>query len=120
MKFYRIAAFCLISLFLPVHLAQADSPADSVQTSPQGVQNAERLVKPADTTHSTAEFAEWEKRYIKETRITIENNVKSLMDGLRSSQRPSTVLGKTGLLRVFSFWRTIVISTCMEICTLFR
>lgn len=86
MKFYRIAAFCLISLLLPVHLAQADSPADSVQTSPQAVQNAERLVKPADTTQSTAQFAEWEKRYIKETRITIENNVKSLMDGLKSSQ----------------------------------
>ena len=75
-----------MSFLMPGYLAQADSPADSVQVNPQAVQKAERLVKPSDTTQPTAQFAEWEKRYIKETRITIENNVKSLMDGLRSSQ----------------------------------
>ena len=35
---------------------------------------------------------EWEKRYVKETRITIENNIQSLMDGILSRKDVATTV----------------------------
>ncbi len=65
-----VVLLCLMFLLAPVRLAQGESVSPASPSK-------------ADT--ATPQFADWEKRYIKETRITIENNVKSLMEGLQSS-----------------------------------
>jgi hypothetical protein len=89
MNLYRLAAGLCLSLlfFSPLaakeNVSAPEKPKAAVSkkadTPAKAGQNAEREAKDA-----LDALPDWEKRYVRETRVTIENNISSLMEGIHS------------------------------------
>lgn len=87
MNLYRLAAGLFLS-FLLIVPASAANPEPAKAARKASAAKAQPAAKGAVSSKAPADaFAalpEWEKRYVKETRITIENNIASLMEGIHS------------------------------------
>jgi hypothetical protein len=92
MTLHRLAAgLCLLLLLTAPPCAEAKDA--SVPAQPQAVK-AKKQASPATAKNAGGKdsvvkdaldaLPEWEQRYVKETRITIENNIDSLMEGIHS------------------------------------
>ena len=94
MTLYRLAAGLCLSLFLcaPAAAQQAGVPAKAQASKKVQLaeKNASTPIAEAQPKDAFEALPEWEKRYVKETRITIENNIDSLMEGIHS---PTDLVG---------------------------
>ena len=111
MNLYRVAASLILALFL---CAPASAQEDGTASRKQKAVTAEkappvsgREVPAAVSTPEKAKDAldalpEWEKRYVKETRITIENNVEGIMVGILSRKDLATSIDT--FIRTWDKW----------------
>lgn len=92
MTLHRLAAGLCLLLLCSAPLC-VEAKEASVPAQPQVEKNTKKstpaTVKKAEGKDSAKKDAldalpEWEQRYVKETRITIENNIDSLMEGIHS------------------------------------
>ena len=92
MTLHRLAAGLCLLLLCSAPLC-VEAKEASVPAQPQVEKNTKKAapatVKKAEGKDSAKKDAldalpEWEQRYVKETRITIENNIDSLMEGIHS------------------------------------
>ncbi len=93
MTLHRLAAGLCLSLLLCTSVSAAPHaekavPAKQITVSPKASAADEAVSSAVQKQPEDALDAlpEWEKRYVKETRITIENNIDSLMEGIRSRE----------------------------------
>ena len=93
MTFHRLAAGLCLSLLLssPAFAQRAENAAPDPAAQAQAGASEARIA--ADAPKDAFDILpEWEKRYVKETRITIENNIQSLMDGILSRKDVATTV----------------------------
>ncbi len=93
MTLHRLAAGLCLSLLFCTSVSAAPHaekavPAKQIAVSPKSSAADEAVSSAVQKQPEDALDAlpEWEKRYVKETRITIENNIDSLMEGIRSRE----------------------------------
>ena len=112
MNLYRLAA----SLFLALVLCAPSAAQETGSVSKK--QKAVTAEKSASATSQKAQNAvstkqkkekdaldalpEWEKRYVKETRITIENNIQGIMDGILNRKDLATSIDT--FIRTWDKW----------------
>ena len=91
MNLYRLSAGLCLSLlfFTPLAAQEKASAPEKAKAAVSKMVEADVKAK-VDQGDSQKEtdaldaLPDWEKRYVRETRVTIENNIKSLMEGIHS------------------------------------
>ena len=91
MNLYRLAAGLCLSLLFFSPLAAKENVSAREKPKAAVSKKADAAVKAAAGHNAGQEvkdaldaFPDWEKRYVRETRVTIENNISSLMEGILS------------------------------------
>ena len=103
MSLTRLIAGLCLALLLCTPLGAQENAAPAPKPKAEKVLASGGKAQPGakaeskDTAKDAAKDAldalpEWEKRYVKETRITIENNIQSLMDGILSRKDVATTV----------------------------
>lgn len=96
MNLYRLAAGLCLSLLLVSPLAaqeKAAAPSKPKAASEQKAKAAAEGKATLGAKDALDALPEWEKRYVRETRVTIENNISSLMDGIHSRKDLAASIG---------------------------
>ena len=102
MNLYRLATSLVLALVLCApsvaqesgSVSKKQKTVTSEKVASASSEKEQKVVPPQKKKEKDALDAlpEWEKRYVKETRITIENNIQSLMDGILSRKDVATTV----------------------------
>lgn len=94
MNLYRLAAgLCLSLLVFSPLSAQEKVPAQG-KPDVSISKKADAAVGQGDKAKDALDaLPDWEKRYVRETRVTIENNINSLMEGIHSRKDLAASIG---------------------------
>ena len=90
MNLYRLAAGLCLSLLVVSPLAAQEKvsapekPKAAVSRKVDAVKAKAKQGAEQETKDALDALPDWEKRYVRETRVTIENNISSLMEGIHS------------------------------------
>ena len=112
MNLYRLAASLFLALVLCAPSAAQEtgsvSKMQKAVTAEKAVSAFSQKAQNAVSTEQKKEkdaldaLPEWEKRYVKETRITIENNIQGIMDGILNRKDLATSIDT--FIRTWDKW----------------
>ena len=93
MSLTRLIAGLCLALLLCTPLGAQENAAPAPKPKAEKVLAGDGKAESKEAAKDALDaLPEWEKRYVKETRITIENNIQSLMDGILSRKDVATTV----------------------------